>query len=433
MRFRSKKIGLIVISTMFGLMAMGAAITSVLLEWDVTLKNVTAVTQTDKINAFDLVSSSLISGGEITSDALNSHVHGPAGDTHFMPASNKMQIHKAFKGVAGVFTDDTNNAQTASASPSMELPHATNEVYDIGLYHRSRILHLDISQGTEYVLDVDFEYCSASDPALAAADQCTTWTPFSSWTDSTVNFTQSAEKPITFILPSSRSGVLAWVPHTQHGTKAYWIRIVIASASGSGAEPYGAQLQSETAEWLFYTNTIGAGATYNYSLYTGGPAIGTYHYYFPDLDGIDTPYNANMEPGSEWNLDINQNFLIDGNITGKVFGKTAGLNLDFTSAASAGANNTLTLTAPPATASTFAGVWTHSEEDGTSYYSGTSEESYSKGFFNGASNYKTAREEDSADVVSNTDSSVTSTKIGQAYDKTTETTSAFGAKINDPS
>ena len=105
--------------------------------------------------------------------------------------------------------------------------------------------------------------------------------------------------------------------------------------------------------------------------------------------------------------------------------------MGFTASATVGGNNTLTLNAPSAARY---GEWTHNEEDGSGYYSGTGAESYSKTFYNASSNYITSREEGSADILSNTGSSneVTDHKVGQAYDKVIDTTAAFGDKIDDP-
>ena len=429
MRFRSKKIGLLVLTIAFGLMAMGSAVTTSLVQWDVTIQNNTVTTYTDTANAFNYSSQSQYDSGYITSDALNAHIHGDAGDIPFMPGTKKLRIEKSINRSGA---NDTADANSTTAN-DIELPYLINETYDIAFHNRSNALHLNIGTVTDHDVDLTFYYCDTSDAALAPADQCDSWVALTGVNDQTNKFTLAGTRSIQWTLPSS-IGVNDWVAETHQDVKAYWIRIKVTTVNSAGTTPpLGTQTEYETGQWIVYTDSLDAGITNAYELYTGGAAISTYHFYFPGYEGVVVPYNANMEPGSEWNLDISQNFVIDTNEDGKVFGKSGGLNLDYDASASAGANNTLILTAPPATASTFAGVWTHSEEDGTSYYSGTSEESYSKGFFNGASNYKTAREENDADIVSNTDSSVTSTKVGQAYDKTTETTSAFGAKINDPS
>tara|TARA_B100000949_G_scaffold234745_1_gene254842 strand:+ start:4040 stop:5290 length:1251 start_codon:yes stop_codon:yes gene_type:complete len=357
---------------------------------------------------------SLIDSGYIALDGFNMHLHEGTTDTYFMPGTDRLDIRYAFNNAS---VEETTQA-TNSTADDITLPAADTEVYEFALDHPSRILHINVSQtvvAASYV--ISWEYYNGS-----------TWVSLSSVTTVTDNTTSFS------ILGSSTVELTAiptdWARSILHTSKSgHWIRAV-AAASGVTTVPLATQAWYETGRFFFNVSSISPTDQGDYDLYTGGDDMTTFHYYFPGFSGIQTADDADLEPDGLWSFRGSVGLKLDSGETGNIIEKTSSFTLGFTASATVGGNNTLTLNAP---SSTRYGEWTHNEEDGSAYYSGTSIESYSKSFYNGASNYITAREENDADILSNTSSEVTSHKVGQAYDKVIDTTPAFGAKLNDPS
>ena len=407
---------------------MGASIVNSLVEWQITAKNTQSIAVNDAVVNFGLSSQTLSDIGYITPDALNAHLHQGSFDVPNMPSTRKINIQKGYNRLAA---DDTSDAINNTTN-DMELPYQLNEEYEFALHNPARMIHLVISTATDYNLTTNWKYCDTSN-----ATTCTSWVGFSGVVDSSLDSNDYAFKNLgnntaSWSMPTGG----AWGRENHQSFSSYWLKVeVTAVAAGTNTiVPLGEQSWYETGEWWFHAETFAAGESIPFSLYTGGPATDTFHNYFPGFDGIITADDADLEPGSQWRFETSQNFKVDTNETGTVFGKGATFNLEYQSALTVGGNNTLTLTAP-GSSNYYSGTWTHNEEDGTTgtYYSATAEESYSKSFYNASSNYITAREEDDADILSNTSSEVVSHKIGQAYDKVIDTTAAFGDKLNDPS
>ena len=199
----------------------------------------------------------------------------------------------------------------------------------------------------------------------------------------------------------------------------------------TSVSPQGAQAWYETGRLFYYVDSIAAVDQLNYDLYMStSPDTRTYHNYFPGFAGIVKTDDADIELVGNWKWDIKNALRIDKSESGSILSKNNSVSLDYVSSTTVGGNNTLTFST---VGSNFYGEWTHSEEDGVGYYSGTGIESYSKALYNGASNYITSHREDAADIVSNTSSEVLTNKVGMAYDKVIDTTPAFGDKIADPS
>lgn len=393
-----------------------------------TAQNTQSIAVNDAIMNFGLSAQTLIDTGYIAPDALNAHLHQGTFDVPNMPSSLKINMQKAYNRLAA---DDTTDA-TNNTTNDMEFPYQLNEEYEFALHNPGRMMRLVVSTATDYNLTTNWKYCDTSN-----ATTCTSWVGFSGVLDSTLDsndygFKTVGNNSISWTMPTGG----AWGKENHQSFAAYWLKVeVTAVAAGTNTiVPLGEQSWYETGQWWFHADSLAAGESLPYSLYTGGADTDTFHNYFPGFDGIVTADAAVLEPGSSWRFEIKQNFKVDTNETGTVFGKGASFDLGYQSALVAGGNNTLTLTAP-GVGGNYIGTWTHNEEDGTAgvYYSATAEESYSKSFYNASSNYITVRQEDSADVLSNTSSEVTSHKIGQAYDKVIDTTAAFGAKLNDPS
>ena len=390
----------------------------------IEVKNTTTTTVTDVVGTIPLAHASLVAGGAITSTGFNMHFHeGTNTNTPFMPASNKIDVKYAFDN-AGV--DKTSQA-TNTTVDDVNLPAANGEMFEFALDHPSRVLHFNISQGaaaTSYV--IDWEYYNGSG-----------WVYFSIFdtpdedfvTDNTSSFSTLGDSIVIF-----KNAPDDWALSTLHTTKqGFWVRAV-ATASGVTTVPLATQVWYETARAFFNVDSLDSSTIGSYNLYYGGnnDPLFTSHYYFPGFAGIVTADDADLEPSGSWSWLGDVGLKIDSGLTGDVIKKTGSINLTFNGAASIGGNNTLVFNAP---ATARYGEWTHNEEDGSSYYSGTGFQSHSKTFYNAASNYITAHQEDAADLLSNTGSSneVTDHKVGQAYDKVNNTTAAFGAKLNDPS
>lgn len=354
----------------------------------------------------------LVDNGHISSDGLNMHLHEGDTDVPFLPGSSRIDVKYAFDNGAVEKTTQATNTTV----DDVNLPTANGEIFEFSLHHLSRILHLNISQGvaaTSY--EIDWEYYNGSG-----------WASLVSVTDNTNSFSILGQNTITISeVPSD------WALSTLHTTKqGYWLRAV-ATASGVTTVPLASQAWYETGRGFFSVDEITASDQKEYKLHYGGSDMSTYHYYFPGFTGITTADDADIEPGTYWTFLGATGLKLDSGEAGNIVEKTSAFTLGFTASATVGGNNTLTLNAPSAARY---GEWTHNEEDGSGYYSGTGAESYSKTFYNASSNYATSREEGSADILSNTGSSneVTDHKVGQAYDKVIDTTAAFGDKIDDP-
>lgn len=381
----------------------------------ITVVNDTAATLTNQVVTSPISSRTLIDSGYIESDGLNMHLHEGGTDVPFMPGTDRLDVKYAFNN-AGV--NQTSQAQS-TASSDINLPALDTEIFEIALDHAARILHLRIDTvafATTY--EISWEYYNGA-----------SWIAFgiSNVTDNTDSFQIAGTNTVEFgITPD------AWIKSTLHTDKTgYWIRAV-AAISGLSQAPLGTQIWYDTGRFFFTVDSITTTEEKNYNLYTGGDDTEIFHLYFPGFDGITTLDDADLELDNQWAVQSKTKLNIDNSSghTGNLVEKTSAFNLSFTAATTSGGNNTITLNAP---STSRYGEWTHNEEDGATYYSGIGIESHSKTFYNGASNYLTARNETSADVLSNTASEVTSHKIGQAYTTSDDTTPAFGDKIADPS
>jgi len=419
-----KKSGTFLVAVFFSLFLVAGSVTTSLMEWGITAQNTTTVAVTDAVVPIPLSAQTLTDIGYISADALNAHLHQGSLDTPNMPSSLKIDGQKGYNRA---LADDTTDAINITTN-DMELPYAVGEEYQFAIHNPARIVHLILSTATDYNLTTTWYYCATSN-----ATTCTSWVGFSGVTDTTVDtyaFKNLGTNSISWTVPSAG----AWSLENHNSFAAYWLKVrVTAVAAGTDSiVPLGEQSWYETGQWWFHVSNFNAGQTIPYSLYTGGAAIDTYHHYFPGFAGVVTADGATLEPGSDWTFNVRQNLKVDSNETGKIWSKGSTMDLTYVSAAVVGGSNTLTLTAP-GVGSAYSGTWTHNEEDGGSYYVNSGEESHSMSFYKGSSNYKTARQVNSADILSNTSSEVVSHKVGQAFDTTTNTTSLFGAKIDDPS
>ena len=426
-KFRHLLITLVLIASLPVGIVLAGSVTGTLIEWSLITQNTATTDVTDAIIALDLSAQTLASSGYVAADALNAHFHEGSTDIPNMPSTLKIDVAKGYNRSTA---DDTTDA-TDTGTDDMELPYLLNEEYHFALHNPARILHLVLSTATDHDVVTTWYYCDVSN-----ATTCTSWVAFSGVSDSTIvsgstfGFQQAGSQNISWTVP----GAGAWGKENHESFGAYWVKVRVTSVSAAGTiAPLGEQSFYETGQWWFHLASISAGETRPYSLYTGGVDTDTFHQYFPGFAGVLTSDAAALEPGKTYGLEAKLNLKIDSNETGKIAHKLGAFDLEYTSAASIGGNNTVTIGVTGSGVSTFFGEYTHNEEDGGSYYSGTAEESYSKSFYKGSSNYKSARQVDNADILSNTSSEVVSHKIGQAYDTTTNTTPLFGAKIDDPS
>tara|TARA_B100000749_G_scaffold76440_1_gene57437 strand:- start:2527 stop:3750 length:1224 start_codon:yes stop_codon:yes gene_type:complete len=372
----------------------------------------TALVSTQKL--FDL--------NYINDTSMNMELHESGDDVPFMPGTKDLLVLYAWNNAG---TEETTQAQSPS-SDDMILPGANGEIYEFGLGHQSTSLRLTVGTPLVKFADTDeitWEYYNGS------------WVALSDVIDDTDSLTISGAKSITWTVPDN------WTRETLHGQEAFWVRANLTAGGPLGTAPSGTQASNETGRIFYYVDSITSIDQLNYDLYTGGVDIRTYHNYFPGAEGIQTADVATLEPfwpggtnrGWEWKFDVNNAFRIDTNESGFIFRKLNSLDLTYSNTAVAGGDNTIIFSSAGSVGSQYIAEWTHNEEDGEGYYSNLGTESYSKALYNGASNYITARQEDDADVISNTSSEVISHKVGQAFDKSIDTASAFGEKLIDPS
>ena len=362
---------------------------------------------TKVVESSEVSSAALFDQGKINSTGLNMALQVSGLDVPMMPGSLDLDIKYAFNNAA---VEETTEA-TDSTINDITLPALNAEVYEFSLDHASKFLKMLINTSavaSSYV--VTWEYYNGA-----------TWAALPSVVDGTSNFTITGLNTISWDIPSD------WTKQTLHTSKSgFWVRANVA-ASGITTAPLATRVWYETGNLFYYIPSIDTFEIINQDLFVGGTDFQTSYFYFPGFEGLVTLDDSDIEFGNNWGFITRSGLRFDTNETGNIFNKTGTATLSYSSATS---NNVLTLSAP---SSILYGEWTHNEEDGLSYYSGTSEESYSKTFYNASSNYITSRQEDSSDSISNISSEVTNHKIGQAYDKVIDTTPAIGAKINDPS
>ena len=421
---RRKKTGILLILLVVALSLIGGAVTTAITVTNLTITNPTALEITDQILPVSILTSSF----DANDDMLNTHMHSGSSDVPDMPGTGKINLLKAWaEPQGGGDTEETSASETSPPVNDMNLPHLPNDEYTFAFHNPATVLHITVGEkydGSD--LTISWSYCDTSN-----ATTCLTWVALTNVVDGTNGFKNDGAQTIQWDIPLTG----AWGRENHKSQAGYWVQAKITNTPASvTTPPKGNQSQYETGQWWTYTDSLMAGQTLDYQLYHGGLIdLKTFHYYFPGFEGVITGDDADLEPGSEWSLEVKQNLIIDSNETGKIAYKAGAFDLAYTSAAAFGGNNTVTIGVSGAAVNSFFGPFTHSEEDGGSYYSGTSEESYSKSFYKGSSNYKSSRQVDDADILSNTASEVVSHKIGQAYDTTTNTTPAFGAKIDDPS
>ena len=427
---RRKKAGTLLILSIVALSALAGGIvtTGAITRLDITVTNTAASSVINQIRAIPIASSSEIDESATEADMLNSHLHEGSSNIPDMPGTNKINLVAAWEEPqSGGDSNQTVAATPPGSTNDMDLPHLANDEYTFAFHNPARILHLTV--GTGYVgsaLTITWSYCDVSN-----ATTCTSWVALTGVVDSTNGFVNEGAGTILWTIPTTGD----WNKENHKSVGGYWVQAKITNSPASvTTAPKGSDSQYETGQWWMFIDSMTAGQTIDYGLYLGGIDMKTFHHYFPGFEGTVTGDDADLEPGSDWNLNAQLNLNIDTNETGKIAYKEGAFDLNYASAVTAGGANTVTIGVTGAgVGNPFSGVFTHNEEDGGSYYSGTAEESYSKSFYKGSSNYISSRQVDDADVLSNTASEVTSHKIGQAYDTTTNTTPLFGAKIDDPS
>ena len=425
---RRRKTGIVLILVIVTLGIIGGAVTTASTVLNLTVTNPAALEVTDQILPVSILTSSL-SASFANDDMLNTHMHRGSSDVPDMPGTSKIDLVAAWaEPTSGGDVEETTESGNVAVD-DMNLPHLTNDEYTFALHNPATVLHIKIGQ--KYVnpghpLTVTWSYCDTSN-----ATTCTSWVALTNVVDSSVGFSKDGQQTLQWDIPLTG----AWGKENHKSVAGYWVQAKITNTpAGSPTPPKGTLSQYETGQWWTYTDSLMAGQTLDYQLYYGGLTdFKAFHYYFPGFDGVVTADDADLEPGTEWNVKVKQNLIIDSNETGKIISKVGALDLTYTAAAAFGGTNTITIGVTGAGVNTFFGEFTHSEEDGGSYFSGTAEESYSKSLYKASSNYISSRQVDDADILSNTSSEVTCHKIGQAYDTTTNTTSVFGAKLDDPS
>lgn len=367
---------------------------------------------TQEVDSADIATQAMFDAGYISSTSMDMELHEASTDVPFMPGTMNLDVLYAWSGVPSDETLKSNDA----ISNDMDLPSVVAEFYEFSFDHASKYLKLNISTAGAGTAVIDWEFYDGA-----------TWQSLSNVVDNTSNFEVSGTNSVSWDIPTS------WIRSTLHATQTgFWVRATMSGGTTSVA-PQGAQAWYETGRLFYYVDSIASVDQLNYDLYLStSPLYGgvrTYHNYFPGFEGIVKTDDADIELVGNWRWDIKNALRVDKTELGSIISKNNSMSLDYISAATVGGNNTLTFST---VGSDFYGEWTHSEEGTGGYYSGAGIESYSKSLYNAASNYITSHREDVADIVSNTSSEVLTTKVGMAYDKTIDTTPAFGAKIDDP-
>lgn len=258
----------------------------VLADHTITAVNVTPLLLTNQTGAdatavaapFQLSGQSLVDGGFLESDMLNSAVEEAETQVPHMPASLSLELERAWNNAGVEETAETNNA----AASDMTLPAANGEVYEFGLHHASRIIRLNL--GTVGIADwtVTWEYYQKSSGSYVA---------LTGVSDGSAGFTAGPVSNIAWDVPSD------WEEAALHGQTAYWVRARVSAFTSLATAPLGTQAWHETGRWRVFSEAISDGEQRSYDLFTGGADLSAFHYYFPGDGGITTTnYAGRLAP-----------------------------------------------------------------------------------------------------------------------------------------
>ena len=445
------------------LLIMGALNTSSSTwQFPINVDNIGTSTVTDVIDVANISTEEYIQSGLISTDPstlYNFHVAEAGSSSSFMPGTKATRLEYALleePSASSTYTDQTSASYNSTASDVSLTPTGSSSTYYFGLHNRAKHLILNIDQAliASGLVTVAWNYLKY-DPVTP------TWESLTVTSDGTAavgsdcyltppavcsSFTASGLRKITFEIPSNNEwidtvhpeAIAAGISPTE---KSYWIQAVVPSGTFSQTAT-ATTVNYDTGLLYFYINSLDpvtdgllqniAGGTDSYT----ENSIPIDHYkYFPGALGIETGDASDLELDGEWAFESKTKVGLDDFTKydeAYILNKPNAYIMKFISGkdktgAVSGDQNTIEWSNPSATY--FSGVWTHNEDiDSTSYYSGAGQESYSKGFKNSASNWRTVHDENSADTVLSTDN-----KVGMILDNTIVTTPAFGAKINDPS
>ena len=354
---------------------------------------------------------------QLNSTGLNValRLDGVTPDIPMMPGSFKIVVENCFDYLN---VDNNTNCQNTTVQ-DMNLPKdGVNTTWEFGLDHPANTLHLLIFQGG--VLSVDDDWLVTWQYRNGAS-----WANLQNVIDGTDGFRNSGQNKVTWDVPAD------WTDELLHTNRtSFWVRALGTLSSGSNTTaPLGSMAQYETGRYFYYVPVIQQHDLIGHALYMGGTDFVTQHSYFPGYEGLITADDADIEFLKNWGWNFRAGLKFGGTDTGKLLYKNGTMEVTYTANVTPAVNR-LEMKTP---SSYLYGEWTHNEEDGLSYYSNTAQESHSKTFYNAASNFLTSHQEDSSDLLTNTEIEVATNKIGLRYDKAIHTTPAIGAKINDPS
>lgn len=306
-------IGVAIILLLIGIKVAGAtSISLTSFSSQVTFTNPAADTS-EIVSPFKISGQSLINGGFLDSDTLNSGLVSGSTEIPSQPPSLKLRILSAKLDDGGVFTTETTGANNSTANDVTLLPAVpvANDAYYFGTDHQFRILTISISTAGDWVGDLAWEYYNGA-----------SWASLPDIDDRTLEFTKSGEKTVSFSVPSD------WVETTVDGVTNYWIRARVSAFTSITTQPLGTQLWYETGQWWTFIDSILASQQVEYQLGLGGVDVVNNHKFFPGNAGYVVSDAATLEVGDDFDISIEGFFNTDATVAGRdIVNKTSAMRI----------------------------------------------------------------------------------------------------------
>ncbi len=296
---------------LLSLLWLGVGVPDATLAAPIVLTNNTGISQSFVRGPVPLSTQTLVDGGFIDSGLLDIEVHANDGnDAPFTLSPKDTALEACSLSDGGSFTGDTTDCNDDGAGDIELLPAtpAINDAMYFAAHWQFRILRIEISTAGAASITpwaVAWEYCS--DNGGVPNDSCDVWLSLPNVSDNTDAFRTVGTQTVTWDVP------FGMVESQEDGTQSYWVRARITDAgSGAYTQPLGTQVFYDPAMfWLFGCSDCSAptadvminGESLGYTLFLGSDDR-PHQKYFPGEDGVTTPDNADLEPGSDFDITL---------------------------------------------------------------------------------------------------------------------------------
>ena len=269
-------------------------------DWDFTgalytsqfsvLNNSTS-SQFQQVVGFPLDSDTLIDDQFLDSDTLNGGLERTSGTRWGGgPGTDHLDVEsfKTFDDSLTAFATDTTDANSAGTNDVTMLPATieTDDISYIGMTFPGRILWFNIFTAGEGDWTCIWEYNDNS-----------TWVALLNVVDGTDCYREGGINHVQFTMPSDLSEVAV------DTVTSYWVRLRIVAPGTPVTNPVGTQIQWETGVWFTVAPSLAAsGGNQQYIYFLGGPTMGCCQQIFVGDAGITTPDHADLELGSDYQI-----------------------------------------------------------------------------------------------------------------------------------